>query len=341
MSEKNEIIDKSAQGGVETNAPKVSVIVPVYKVEKYLPECIDSILAQTFTNFELILVDDGSPDNSGKICDDYAARDPHICVFHKENGGVTSARSLGVENAKGEWVMFVDGDDKIFPYALDVLFRTAESEDEIDICEGEPLGVDKVLLRGALKGKIHYAEQGGYLLEIGMPFNTAPWGKIIRRKCFGKGEFDIPQWINKGEDHLMLVRIALSVRRAAKVSVPVYFYRKNEESVGHRVVGTADYSLRYFTFLKGWLDLSNPRQYEGFGVFSQRIFVGMFLFSKDWRQSAVLCAVADEINRGNFRCSFGYRVCDFSNRLPSPVREFAWIALQVRMRWKQFLFRRK
>ena len=94
-------------------APKISVIVPVYKVEKYLPECIESVLAQTFTDFELILVDDGSPDNCGAICDAYAARDPHIRVFHKENGGVSSARNLGLDHARGEWIAFVDSDDTV------------------------------------------------------------------------------------------------------------------------------------------------------------------------------------------------------------------------------------
>lgn len=93
------------------NSPKISIIVPVYKVEKYLPECIDSILAQTYTDFELLLIDDGSPDNSGQICDEYASRDPRIRVFHKENGGVSSARNLGIEHAKGEWITFVDSDD--------------------------------------------------------------------------------------------------------------------------------------------------------------------------------------------------------------------------------------
>ena len=94
-------------------SPKISVIVPVYKTEKYLPECIESILAQTFPDFELILVDDGSPDNSGKICDDYATRDSRIRVFHKENGGVSSARNLGLDNARGEWIAFVDSDDTV------------------------------------------------------------------------------------------------------------------------------------------------------------------------------------------------------------------------------------
>lgn len=93
--------------------PKVSVIVPVYNVEKYLHRCIDSILAQTFTDFELLLVNDGSKDNSGKICDEYAAKDSRIRVFHKENSGVSSARNLGLDNVKGEWVTFCDSDDYV------------------------------------------------------------------------------------------------------------------------------------------------------------------------------------------------------------------------------------
>ena len=108
---------------MEVASPKVSVIVPVYKVEKYLPECIDSILAQTFTDFELILVDDGSPDNSGKICDDYAARDSRVRVFHKENGGVSSARNFGIDNARGEWIALMDGDDRWLPCHLENIFR--------------------------------------------------------------------------------------------------------------------------------------------------------------------------------------------------------------------------
>ena len=99
---------------VETNggaAPKVSVIVPVYKAEKYLRKCVDSILAQTFRDFEVLLVDDGSPDKSGEICEEYAKKDPRVRVFHKENGGVSSARNKGIDEARGEWITFVDADD--------------------------------------------------------------------------------------------------------------------------------------------------------------------------------------------------------------------------------------
>lgn len=91
----------------------ISVIVPVYKAEKYLHRCVDSILAQSYTDFELLLIDDGSPDNSGTICDEYAAKDSRVHVFHSENGGVSSARNLGLDNAKGEYVTFCDADDYV------------------------------------------------------------------------------------------------------------------------------------------------------------------------------------------------------------------------------------
>ncbi len=99
--------------------PKISIIVPVYKVEKYIHQCIDSILKQTFTDIELILVDDGSPDSCGKICDEYAVKDRRVKVIHKENGGLSDARNTGVKCAKGEYISFVDSDDWIAPNALE------------------------------------------------------------------------------------------------------------------------------------------------------------------------------------------------------------------------------
>ena len=98
---------------METVLQKISVIVPVYNVEDYLHKCIDSILSQTYSNFELLLIDDGSTDNSAKICDQYAQKDFRVEVFHKVNGGVSAARNLGIENAIGEWICFVDSDDWI------------------------------------------------------------------------------------------------------------------------------------------------------------------------------------------------------------------------------------
>ena len=101
--------------------PEISVIVPVYKAEAYLHACIDSILSQTFSGFELILVDDGSPDGCGAICDDYAARDSRVRVIHQENQGQAAARNHALAAAKGDWVCFVDSDDAVHPQMLERL----------------------------------------------------------------------------------------------------------------------------------------------------------------------------------------------------------------------------
>lgn len=100
------------------NNPKISVIVPVYNDEKYVGRCINSVLLQTFTDFELLLIDDGSNDSSGQICDEYARNDNRIKVLHKENGGVSSARNVGIKNANGEWLVFLDSDDFFLQEAL-------------------------------------------------------------------------------------------------------------------------------------------------------------------------------------------------------------------------------
>ncbi len=101
--------------------PTISIIVPVYNTEKYLPRCLDSILSQSFTDFELLLVDDGSTDGSGTVCDKYAVKDNRVRVFHKENGGVSSARNLGLKEAKGSWICFVDSDDELIQNGLQVM----------------------------------------------------------------------------------------------------------------------------------------------------------------------------------------------------------------------------
>lgn len=108
--------------------PKISVIVPVYNAEKYLHRCVDSILAQTYTDFELLLINDGSPDNCGAICDEYAQKDSRVRVFHKENGGVSSARNMGLDNAKGEWVTFVDADDWITSQCIEMLTQRLDAD---------------------------------------------------------------------------------------------------------------------------------------------------------------------------------------------------------------------
>lgn len=119
--------------------PLISVIVPVYKVEKYIHRCVDSILAQTFTDFELILVDDGSPDNCGKICDEYAEKDSRIVVIHQENGGLSAARNAGLdwifEHSDSQWISFVDSDDAIYDCYLDKMYSAViNTKTDISLC---------------------------------------------------------------------------------------------------------------------------------------------------------------------------------------------------------------
>lgn len=98
--------------------PIISIIVPVYNGDKYLSRCVDSILNQTFQDWELLLVDDGSTDKSGEICDEYAIKDKRIKAFHKKNGGVSSARNYGIKHIEGEWIMFCDADDELMAFCL-------------------------------------------------------------------------------------------------------------------------------------------------------------------------------------------------------------------------------
>ena len=118
------------------STPGISIIVPVYKAQSYLHRCVDSLLAQTYTNFELILVDDGSPDNSGAICDLYARKDPRVKVFHKTNGGVSSARQYGIEHAAGLYTIHADPDDWADPTMLQELYDQAIATDaDIVFCD--------------------------------------------------------------------------------------------------------------------------------------------------------------------------------------------------------------
>ena len=206
--------------------PKVSVIVPVYKVEAYLQECIDSILAQTFTDFELILVNDGSPDNCGAICDQNAARDSRIRVIHQENQGVTRARANGVAAAKGEFINFVDGDDTLPPHSLTTL--AAYADESTDVVLGKHQRIYSPP-RGDIS-PAQYREICATLKNI----SGGPVAKLYRRSLFSEKVFDIPADICMGEDAIMNIRLAYNVKgKVYSTAEVVYDYRLNPGSVMH------------------------------------------------------------------------------------------------------------
>lgn len=236
---------------------KISIIVPVYKAEKTLEACVRSALSQDFSEFELILVDDGSPDGSGGLCAALAKTDARISVFHKPNGGCNSARKLGVENARGDWIMFLDSDDVLLPGCIASLCACAAEFPDADIVEG------RVLREGQKSGKfgkrrrrfscdrVCYAD--GLRESSRTAWNTffcAPFAKLIRRSLFSEATFRIPQWVKTGEDNLMLLILASRVRRAVKMNRPVYVYKDNEEGLCATNPETTDYIFRRLLLMK-------------------------------------------------------------------------------------------
>ena len=237
---------------------RVSVVVPVYNAELYLAECIDSIISQTYKDFELILVDDGAKDSSGRICDDYAQHDSRIKVIHQQNGGVTDARRHGVEEAQGEWITFVDADDKLETDGLEKLVRVAIRDSELDIVEGAytwfyPDGTTKVRKNIALlSDKPVYSDGHDYALSLCQERGAfrGPVAKLIRRSMLMEsGAFDIPRWITNREDTMMLTIAAHNVLKHVLVPESVYRYRQQfgDSAIGNKK--TLDYwsdYLKYF-----------------------------------------------------------------------------------------------
>lgn len=171
----------------------ISVIVPVYKVEPFLRQCVDSILAQTYTNLEVILVDDGSPDNCGAICDEYAAKYERIKSIHKENGGVSSARNTGIDAASGEFICFVDGDDIVNSRFVEYLKKAQEAYDA-DIaycghmCFGEFLN-EKTVAPFAKQELLVLGGADAMANQFAIWYTPNIWDKLIRRSVLAELRF--------------------------------------------------------------------------------------------------------------------------------------------------------
>lgn len=226
--------------------PKISVIVPVYNVESYLCQCIDSILAQTYTDFELLLVNDGSTDDSGVICDKYAQYDNRVRVFHKTNGGLSSARNLGIDNIHSEWTIFVDSDDYwLSPTVLNDLMEGA-TKFNADIVRGELCYVDQkgtYLWDNKCKSKDKY---GNLLMSNASFLNNVVGGKwwvwlsLYRSTILQK--FDVTQRFQ--EDIDFNIRLFTKELRCLYLPIIFYAYRIRNGSL----VNNLKQSNLYFSF---------------------------------------------------------------------------------------------
>lgn len=196
----------------------ISVIVPVYNAEKYLHRCVDSILAQTYSDFELLLIDDGSKDSSGEICDEYAQKDTRVRVFHKENGGVSSARNLGLDNARGEWVTFVDSDDWIDSHFLEMFSAQISNVDIIFGGINATDGSTWKLHDGICNVKCFLEEY------IETPIVRAPWGLLLKTDILKRYNITFDPLIRYGEDVVFNLEYLQHCSQIKTIAYRGYYY---------------------------------------------------------------------------------------------------------------------
>lgn len=209
----------------DTVSPHVSIIVPVYNASATLCRCIDSILSQTYTDFELLLINDGSKDCSGVICDEYAVKDSRVQVFHKENGGVSSARNVGLDNAKGKWIAFVDSDDWISDCYLENLYKHTSTD--LDLIVSFPTyiyndGSSKTPKYKEKRVCEHNFEE--IFVEHSMHQNTSPWCKLFRKQLIEENKIRFCEEMHIGEDLLFLYNFMLASIRIYISSGTYYMY---------------------------------------------------------------------------------------------------------------------
>lgn len=210
------------------NEPLISVIVPVYGVEAYLERCVESIVGQTHKNLQIILVDDGSPDNCPAMCDAWAEKDSRIQVIHKENGGLSDARNAGLAVAEGAYISFVDSDDWVDLRFLEDLLHTAlENDCQIAECDYTVTSGDSPK-RAEVGDTLIYVTEAAMELHLrDKLFRQVVWNKLYRREVitvpFEKGKYH--------EDVFWTYRIIANCEKLAHVNLPLYYYFQREESI--------------------------------------------------------------------------------------------------------------
>lgn len=211
--------------------PEISVIVPVYKVEPYLRRCVDSILTQTFSDFEVILVDDGSPDGCPAICDEYAGKDERVRAIHQKNGGLSAARNAGLDwafaNSDSRWISFVDSDDWVHPRFLEYLYRAAvENEVQVSLCgytkvtdyevgDIQPLGRSTIM--DAME--LHATQY---------PLCVVAWNKLYRKKLFKKYRYPVGKL---HEDAFLSYKILYDAGKVSCIYDKLYYYFQNSAGI--------------------------------------------------------------------------------------------------------------
>ncbi len=217
--------------------PIISVIVPVYNAEKYLRRCVDSILAQTFTDFELLLIDDGSKDKSGEICDEYARKDNRVKVFHKENGGASAARNLGLDHANGYYVAFVDSDDYLSTEYLHSFYNIIYVKDRVDLIIQSPIYTyqNGIIKTKKITNRVYDGENmlKDFINDGNLDF-TEPHSKLFRLSLIKENNIHFNEKVIIGEDGIFIAHF-LRFCKFIDLSEDVgYYYVKSGNSIQNR-----------------------------------------------------------------------------------------------------------
>ena len=216
--------------------PIISVIIPMYNAALYIKECILSLLNQSFTDFEIIIVDDGSTDDSYSICKSIFLSDSRVRLFHQENKGVSSARAFGVKKAVSDYILFVDADDTVKNIMLDVLYNK--------IIQGYDMVLSEVTFEG------EFSNQDFVKLILEQKISTCIWGKLIKKVFLTEQIMNLPPDINVGEDLALNIKIGLSINKIYFISEKFYNYRYNPNSVMANRKVTLDYEIKFHNLIR-------------------------------------------------------------------------------------------
>ena len=234
--------------------PLISVIVPIYKVEKYLSRCIDSIIGQTYTNLEIILVDDGSPDNCGKMCDKYSVQDKRIIVIHKANGGLSDARNAGIKIANGKYIAFIDSDDGVSTKYFEILYSLIKSYSaDISLCSFvKTYNIDRFSVEN-VNSKIFVYTNIEALEEyftVYYPQMVVAWGKLYKAGLFQHVRFPLGK---VHEDEYTTYRLLYLSNKIVFTTEKLYYYLQTENSIT-REESQFNHRMQYLDALKERID---------------------------------------------------------------------------------------
>ena len=225
---------------------KISVIVPVYKVEQYLRKCVDSIIKQTYSNLEIILIDDGSPDNCPIICDEYAMKDNRVVVIHKKNGGLSDARNVGIAKSTGKYITFVDSDDYIASDYIEYLYKlilSANGDVSIVLPQIFYDNQEQVAINNKKESIRIYDSKSALLTMLYQKkFNTSAWGKLYSKKIFEDVVFPVG---NIYEDISTIYKTLLKSKVIVYSNQKKYYYLKRNDSIMGRSFKEKDMDYIY------------------------------------------------------------------------------------------------